>query len=442
MELFDQEAAEQKRRGTPLADRMRPRSLEEFVGQEHLLGEGKLLRRALTSDDLTSMILWGPPGVGKTTLARIIARLAKADFFQVSAVTTGVADIRKIIDKASANRKLGKRTILFIDEIHRFNKAQQDALLHSVEDGTVLLIGATTENPSFEVIAPLLSRCRVYKMEALGEEHIAAIVDHALNQDDFLRQETVRFTDRAKESLIGLAGGDARKALNALELVVKLAARGSDGARRVDESTVQEVYQRKVLLYDKAGDAHYDTVSAFIKSVRGSDPNAALHWLARMIEAGEDPKFIARRLIILASEDIGNADPHALVLATSAFTAVTYIGMPEGGLVLAQATTYLACAPKSNASYKALSAALQDVRERPLEPVPLHLRNAPTALMKREGYGMDYLYPHDHDEHFVEQAYLPEGWHDALYYRPSEQGHEKTFKARLEKWWKKYRKAR
>ena len=439
MELFDKAAEQERLRATPLADRLRPKSLAEFVGQQHLVGEGGVLRKVLETGEPVSMIFWGPPGVGKTTLARILARETNSDFFQVSAVTAGVADLRKVIARAEANRKLGKRTILFIDEIHRFNKAQQDALLHSVEDGTVVLMGATTENPSFEVISPLLSRSRVYQLHPLSEADIETVVQRALTQDQVLQREPIDLTPEARRNLARLSGGDARVALNALELAVKLAPVAKDGTRKIDEALISEALQRKTVRYDKQGDQHYDTISAFIKSVRGSDPNGALHWLARMIEAGEDPRFIARRLIILASEDIGNADPQALVLATSAFTAVNYIGMPEGRLVLAQATTYLACAPKSNAAYQAINAAQKDVREQQLEPVPLHLRNAPTPLMKQAGYGKDYLYPHDFEGHFVEQSYLPDRLKDRVYYVPTEQGVEAGFRARLRKLWKHYR---
>jgi putative ATPase len=304
----------------------------------------------------------------------------------------------------------------------------------------VLLIGATTENPSFEVISALLSRCRVYQLFSFSEEELAAVIQRALTADEILKKENVLLEDSAQKSLVHLSGGDARVALNALELAVKLAPKSAAGKKLIDAKLVQEAMQRKTPIYDKKGDAHYDTISAFIKSVRGSDPNAALHWLARMIDAGEDPKFIARRLIILASEDIGNADPQALVLATAAFTAVTYIGMPEGSLVLAQATTYLASAPKSNASYKAIAAALDDVRGQPLEPVPLHLRNAPTPLMKTIGYSDGYLYPHDYDQNFVQQDYLPAGLKERVYYHPTENGFEKNFKERLARLWEKYRK--
>ncbi|TDI83915.1 MAG: replication-associated recombination protein A [Caldithrix sp.] len=438
MELFDQEAQKELSKSTPLADRMRPKSLADFVGQDHLVGENKVLRKAIESDELVSMIFWGPPGVGKTTLAEIIASVTKSDFYQMSAVTAGVADIRKVLEKAGVNRKLAKRTVLFIDEIHRFNKAQQDALLHSVEDGTVLLIGATTENPSFEVNAPLLSRCRVYRMNALTFEELEVIVKSALSKDEFLSKEKIEFENNADKLLINLSGGDARSALNALELTTRLAKKPAAAAVKVTAEIIKAALQTKTTMYDKKGEYHYDVISAFIKSVRGSDPNAALYWLARMIEAGEDPKFIARRLIILASEDIGNADPQALVVATSAFTAVTYIGMPEGQLVLAQATTYLASAPKSNASYKAIGAARKDIQENPVGAVPLHLRNAPTKLMKKEGYAEGYLYPHDYDDNFVEQNYLPKELEDRIYYQPTENGFEKQIRERLARLWKKY----
>jgi putative ATPase len=439
MELFDQEAKEQMAKSTPLADRMRPKTLADFVGQDHLIGNGKIIRKIIENDELVSMILWGPPGVGKTTLARIVAEETQSEFFALSAVTSGVSDLRKVIEKARANRQLAKRSILFIDEIHRFNKAQQDALLHSVEDGTVVVIGATTENPSFEVIAPLLSRTRVYQLQPLQLEEIDRVVKRALAEDSNLTREKVQLKEDAKTLLLSLSGGDARIALNALELAAKLAPQADQG-KLIDRELVQEALQRKAVVYDKKGGAHYDTISAFIKSIRGSDPNAALHWLARMIEAGEDPKFIARRLIILASEDIGNADPQALVLATSAFTALIYIGMPEGQLILSQVTTYLASTAKSNASYKAISEARKDVREIPLEGVPLHLRNAPTQLMKQSGYSDGYLYPHDFEANFVDQSYLPDNLKTRVYYRPTQNGDEKQLKDRLEKLWEKYRK--
>jgi len=440
MDLFEQASRETMAQTKPLADRMRPQRLEDFAGQEHLLGRGKALYETIQKKDLASIILWGPPGCGKTTLANLLAKAVQADFYTLSAVSSGVAEVRKILEKAAANRQLGKRTVLFIDEIHRFNKAQQDGLLHSAEDGTITLIGATTENPSFEVIAPLLSRCQVYTLKPLSEEVLSRVIERALKTDAQLLKAGVELNDDARRALVQLASGDARASLTALELAVKLAPIGASGKRHLTVEHIREAVQKKPILYDRAGENHYDTISAFIKSVRGGDPNAALHYLARMIESGEDPKFIARRLIILASEDIGNADPLGIVVATSAFTAVTYIGMPEGGLVLAQATTYLASAPKSNASLKALAAAVKDVKEKPLGPIPLHIRNAPTPLMAQQGYGVDYKYPHDYPENFVEQNYLPENLKDAVYYQPTANGAEAGMAERLRRWWEKYRK--
>ncbi|MBN1481309.1 replication-associated recombination protein A [candidate division KSB1 bacterium] len=420
----------------PLAERMRPQSLHEFVGQEHLLGEGKILRTAIESDQLVSMILWGPPGVGKTTLARIIANETSSDFHAISAVTSGVADLRKIIKTAADNRFLGRRTILFIDEIHRFNKAQQDALLHSVEDGTLLLIGATTENPSFEVISALQSRCRIYKLESLTEKHLNTLVRRALETDEELKKLNIHLDSEAQIVLIKLGGGDARNTLTALDLASQLAQSDVSGLRMIDRPLIEEAMQRRTLLYDKKGEYHYDVISAFIKSVRGSDPDAAIYWLARMIESGEDPKFIARRLIILASEDIGNADPHALMVATSAFEAINVIGMPEGRIVLAQATTYLASAPKSNASYLAIDTAIQDIHNEMPGDVPLHLRNAPTKLMQDLKYGDGYKYPHDSGG-FVEQDYFPRDAEKKVYYHPTENGVEQRIRERLLKLWPK-----
>jgi putative ATPase len=420
---------------SPLADRVRPLSLADFVGQEHLLGEGKPLRVLIDADQVPSMIFWGPPGSGKTTLARIIARQTDADFFQLNAVSSGVKDVREVLDRAEANRKhFGKRTILFIDEIHRFNKAQQDALLHSVEDGVITLIGATTENPSFEVISPLLSRSRIYVLKPLGEEHLNRVLDYALRTDEALRAQHVVVDDR--QYLMFLSGGDARMMLNGLEIAVNLTKPGANTTRVIGRLQIEEAFQRKYVRYDKGGEEHYNTISAFIKSVRGSDPDAAVYWLARMLDGGEDPKFIARRMIILASEDIGNADPYALTLATSAFTAVDYIGMPEAQLVLSQAAIYLASAPKSNASYVAINEAMNDVKTTPDDPVPLHLRNAPTKLMERLGYGENYRYSHDYTGHFTEQQYLPDNLRGKMYYRPSDQGEEKSIRARLNEWWK------
>ncbi|MBN2009517.1 replication-associated recombination protein A [candidate division KSB1 bacterium] len=441
MDLFSNiETNNRQKSNAPLADRLRPKSLADFIGQVHLVGEGQILRQAIEQDELMSMIFWGPPGVGKTTLARIIAGETKSDFYAISAVTSGVADVRKILERAQVNRKrLGKRTILFIDEIHRFNKAQQDALLHSVEDGTVLLIGATTENPSFEVISALLSRCRVYKLESFTPDDIGRIIDRALNSDAWLQSQQVEFDDAARDALIHHAAGDARIALNALELATKITKPQEDGRRVITSSAVEQALQRRTLIYDKKGDYHYDSISAFIKSIRGSDPDAAVYWMARMLDGGEDPKFIARRMIILASEDIGNAHPQALTVATSAFTAVNYVGMPEAQIILSQAATYLASAPKSNASYLAIKDAMADVKNAPPEVVPLHLRNAPTSMMQDMGYGSEYKYPHDFPQHFVEQSYLPDSKKNTIYYHPTELGYEKTIKERLMALWKKRR---
>jgi len=419
----------------PLAERVRPHSLDAFVGQEHLLGEGKPLRILITGDQLPSMIFWGPPGSGKTTLARIIAHETKAEFFQRSAVSSGVKDVREVLDRAEYNRKYAqRRTILFIDEIHRFNKGQQDALLHSVEEGLITLIGATTENPSFEVISPLLSRCRLYVLRPLEERHLSTILDLALADDTVLRALSVTVNDR--DVLIRLCGGDARTLLNGLETAVRLAALSGQKPVAVGRQEFEDAFQQKSARYDKNGEEHYNIISAFIKSIRGSDPDAAVYWLARMLEGGEDPKFIARRLIVLASEDIGNADPYAITLAVSTFTAVDYVGMPEARIVLAQAATYLATSHKSNASYVAISAALADVQQHPLEPVPLHLRNAPTGMMAHLGYGAGYQYSHDYTGNFIEQRYLPEKFGDKVYYRPTENGRERDIRSRLNALWK------
>lgn len=442
MELFEQQKRLKeptvKLSSAPLAERIRPTTLDDFVGQEHLLGKGKPLRILIESDHIPSMILWGPPGSGKTTLARIIANQTKADFFQLNAVSSGVKDVREVIDRAEANLKhLSKRTILFIDEIHRFNKAQQDALLHSVEEGIIILIGATTENPSFEVIAPLLSRCRVYVLEPLGKSDLESILDRALQQDAYLRERKVTIGERERKHLMLLSGGDARIMLTGLEIAAHLLKPNKAGERSITVEAIEEAFQRKYAKYDKGGEEHYNIISAFIKSMRGGDPDAAIYWLARMLEGGEDPKFIARRMIILASEDIGNADPYALTLATSCFTAVDYIGMPEAQIILSQCAAYLASVPKSNAAVAAIGSAIHDVRMLPNEPVPLHLRNAPTKLMKELGYGEEYKYSHSYPNNFVEQQYLPDNLKDKIYYYPTDHGAEKTIRERLNAWWKK-----
>jgi putative ATPase len=425
----------------PLAARMRPRTLDEFVGQEDLLGEGRLLRRAIERDEVPSMILWGPPGTGKTTLASLIARITGARFERLSAVSAGVADVRAVVARAVAERRVGRRTILFVDEIHRFNKAQQDAVLPYLEDGTVTLIGATTENPSFEVNAALLSRARVFVLRPLRDEDLERILDRALgDRERGLGALRVRLQPQARRLLVTLANGDARVLLNALEYAVSAAPDGG-GERHVDEALVREAVLRRSIVYDKSGDAHYDTISAFIKSIRGSDPDAAIYWLARMLDAGEDPLFIARRLVILASEDVGLADSRGLRVAVAAHRAVEVVGMPEGFYPLAHAALYLACAPKSNAVGRAYAAALEDVRETRADPVPLHLRNAPTGLMRSLGYGREYLYAHDAyagmeregDRPPAErlQSYLPKSLANERYFEPGKQGDEADLRAWL-----------
>jgi len=439
MELFEYSKPQPKTNANaPLAERVRPRTIDEFVGQEHLLGAGKPLRMMIESDELRSIILWGPPGTGKTTLARIVAHHTNAEFFSLNAVAAGVKEVRDVIAKAEKFQKqLGKKTVLFIDEIHRFNKAQQDALLHSVEDGVIILIGATTENPSFEVISPLLSRARVYVLESLGKAELDKILKHALATDSVVARGKVEIAD--KDFLFLLSGGDARMMLNGLESAFYFAKPDAHGLRKISKEIIEDAFQRKYTIYDKKGEQHYDTISAFIKSLRGCDPDAAVYWMARMLDGGEDPKFIARRMIVLASEDIGNADPFASVVATNCFAAVDYVGMPEARIILSQAATYLASAPKSNASYVAISEALHDVHELPNLLVPLHLRNAPTNLMKELGYGDDYKYGHSFENSFVEQQYLPDNLKDKLYYRPTENGEEKSIKERLKGWWRKRR---
>jgi putative ATPase len=444
LELFDTEHRETKQRPgknpefVPLAERMRPKTLDDFVGQKHLIGEGKAIRLMIENNDIFSMIFWGPPGVGKTTLALIIANSVKADFIQISAVSSGVKDVRQSIEKAEYNQKyLSRKTILFVDEIHRFNKAQQDSLLHSVESGTIILIGATTENPSFEVISPLLSRCRVYVLEDLSADDLLYLMSNALNNDVELSKHKIEIEN--KNLLLQFSGGDARRLLNGLDLAFKTTKPDKQGIVQITNDGLKEAFQKNYIKYDKDAEEHYNIISAFIKCIRGSDPDAAVYWLARMLKGGEEPKFIARRMIVLASEDIGNADPYALTLATSAFTAIDYIGMPEAQLILAQAATYLASCPKSNASYLAISEAKADVERTGELPVPLHLRNAPTKLMKDLNYGKDYKYSHDYEGHFEVQQYLPDELKEAVYYKPSGIGEESKIKERLKNWWKNKR---
>ncbi|MDN5200950.1 replication-associated recombination protein A [Fulvivirgaceae bacterium BMA10] len=411
----------------PLAERMRPTSLEELVGQEHLVGEGGVLRKTVRAGVIPSMILWGPPGVGKTTIANIIANEIKASFFTLSAVSSGVKEVREVIAKA---RSFGK-TILFIDEIHRFSKSQQDALLGAVEKGIITLIGATTENPSFEVNSALLSRCQVYVLEALKEEDLMHLVNESLKKDEKLKTKQVDIKEN--QTLLNISGGDARKLLNLIELVID--AVEGDKITITDELVIQ-IAQQRVAIYDKSGEQHYDIISAFIKSVRGSDPNAAVYWLARMIEGGEDVKFIARRLVILASEDIGNANPTALVLATNCFQAVNLIGYPEAEIILSQCTTYLASSPKSNASYMAIKSAKSSVRQTGDLSVPMHIRNAPTKLMKDQGYGKGYQYAHDYTNNFIEQEFLPEKIKGTKFYDPGKNAREEELRKRLKALWK------
>ena len=417
----------------PLAARMRPRTLDEFVGQAHVIGPGAMLRQAIEQDRLMSVVFWGPPGCGKSTLASIIARHTNAAFESYSAVTSGVADVRRVIERASARKRAqGRRTILFVDEIHRWNKAQQDALLPHVENGTVILIGATTENPYFEVNAPLISRSKVLRFHPLTSDDIRSLVERALSDSERgLGGQNVQMDPEALRHIVDIAGGDARAALNTLEMAAQIAHADDQGRPCITLKDAEEAAQQRALGYDRRGDEHYDTISAFIKSVRGSDPDAALYWLAKMLRAGEDPMFIARRLVILASEDIGNADPQGLVVATAAAQAVHMIGMPEARITLAQATTYLAAAPKSNAAYVALERASHDIATRGAAPVPLHLRNAPHPALGQFGHGKGYRYPHDYPGNWVEQEYAPSEARSGVYYEPTENGYEARIKARL-----------
>jgi putative ATPase len=411
---------------SPLAERMRPSTLDDLIGQEHLVGANGIIRRAVQSGNIPSMILWGPPGVGKTTIANIIAHEVKRPFHTISAVSAGVKDVREIIEKA----KFVARTILFIDEIHRFNKSQQDALLGAVEKGTITLIGATTENPSFEVNSALLSRCQVYTLKALGEEELLKLVDQALKRDDQLKNRKIKIKEH--QALLNISGGDARKLLNLVELISESIA----GDIEVTDELVTNTAQKHIAIYDKSGEQHYDIISAFIKSIRGSDPNAAVYYLARMIEGGEDVKFIARRMVILASEDIGNANPTALVMATTTFQAVDVIGYPEARIILSQCAVYLACSAKSNASYEAIERALKTVNETGDLPVPLAIRNSPTKLMKDMGYGKNYQYAHSFENNFVDMEFLPDKIKGSKFYEPGKNAREDELRNYLKKLWK------
>jgi len=439
-ELFKKENIGSEKVLPPLAERMRPNRIEEVLGQDHLLGENGPLKKFFENKKFPSMIFWGPPGVGKTTIAYLIAKYGDYNFVRISAVEAGVKEVKEIINRASIRLSHGQQTLLFIDEIHRFNKAQQDYLLHSVEKGIITLVGATTENPSFEVIPALLSRCQVYKLNPLGRENIVRLINAALERDIELSKYNIRINDY--DTFFILSGGDARVALNLLEIAFNLSDKSKDEII-IDKETVYKASQQKTLKFDKKGDYHYDTISAFIKSLRGSDPDAALIWLAKMIDSGEDPLFIARRMIIFASEDVGNSDPLALPIAVSVYQAVQFVGMPEAQINLAQGATYLASCPKSNASYMGLISALEIVKNSPEIEVPLHLRNAPTRLMEQFGYGINYKYPHDYPEHFVDENYFPIGIDESLLYNPTDIGYEKRIKERLEKLWnKRYKKTK
>lgn len=433
-DLFDQPQVSGARE--PLAARMRPRTLDEFLGQEHIVGPGSLLRQAIESGDIPSMILFGPPGSGKTTLASIIQNSSTAAFESLSAVTSGVADVRAVIERAKERKKLyGTRTILFVDEIHRFNKAQQDAFLPHIENGTIILIGATTENPYFEVNSPLISRSRIFELHPLAQEQMAELVGRALSDPGRgLGGLHLEMTEDALAHLVDIAGGDARTALNALEVAAAHARPDASGQRGIGLAIIADALQRRALGYDKAGENHYDTISAFIKSMRGSDPDAAVYWLAKMIAAGEDPRFIARRIVIQAAEDVGNADPMALVVATAAAHAVEYVGLPEAQIPLAQAAIYLACAPKSNSSYLAINRAMSDIKERGAAPVPEHLRGTGYAGAAKLGRGVGYIYPHDQPDHIAQQEYVPKGAKSADYYVPTDNGYEHKIRERLQGW--------
>ena len=422
----------------PLAERLRPRTLDDYIGQQHLVGEGAVLRKMIDAGRISSFILWGPPGVGKTTLAQIIAHKLETPFYTLSAVTSGVKDVRDVIEKAQKGRFFNEASpILFIDEIHRFSKSQQDSLLGAVEKGVVTLIGATTENPSFEVIRPLLSRCQIYVLKSLGKDDLLTLLNRAITEDIILKERHIELKETG--ALLRYSGGDARKLLNILELVVEAAGAHDDIV--ITDQMVSERLQQNPLAYDKDGEMHYDIISAFIKSIRGSDPDAALYWLARMIEGGEDPKFIARRLVISASEDIGLANPNALLLANAAFDAVQKIGWPEGRIPLAEATVYLATSPKSNSAYLGIDAALELVKKTGNQPVPLPIRNAPTQLMKELGYHDGYLYPHDFPGHFTPQQYMPDALvNERLWHGQHSPAEEKLYERMVNYWGERYKK--
>ncbi|MBP5231638.1 MAG: replication-associated recombination protein A [Clostridia bacterium] len=424
---------------SPLADRLRPETLEDYVGQQHLIGEGKVLRRMIESDTIPSMIFWGPPGVGKTTLARIIARRTNSDYVEMSAVTSGVKEIKEIMNRAELKRQTGIRTILFIDEVHRFNKAQQDAFLPYVERGSIVLVGATTENPSFELNSALLSRCKVFILKELGEDDVKSLLTRALKSKEGFGDTDVRTTDRQIDFITRFANGDARTALNTLEMAVLNGTPNPDGSLTVDDETLVQCTNRRSLLYDKNGEEHYNIISALHKSMRNSDPDAAVYWAERMLYGGEDPLYIARRLVRFASEDVGMADSNALLIANAAFQACHYLGVPECNVHIAHAVVYLSLAPKSNALDVACMRAESDIKKMPAEPVPLHIRNAPTKLMKDAGYGEGYVYAHDTEEKMAKMTCLPDSLVGTRYYLPTDQGREKQFKERLEQIleWKK-----
>jgi len=440
MDLFKKEKKQRGIGRTPLADRMRPQTLDEFVGQRHILEKGSVLRKAIEEDKIQSAIFWGPPGTGKTTLAHVIAKATGAHFVSFSAVLSGIKEIKEVMAEATKMKEFyNRKTILFVDEVHRFNKAQQDAFLPHVEKGNIILIGATTENPSFEVISALLSRTKVYTLNPLNEDELRIIINRAIkDKERGLGNLNVELEDKALDYIAQMANGDARIALSTLEFAVLTIPPGDKGKRNITLKIAEETMQKKALVYDKGGEEHYNIISALHKSLRGSDPDAALYWLGRMLAGGEDPLYIARRMVQFASEDIGNADPQALQVAIAAKEAYHFLGSPEGELALAQAAVYLATAPKSNAVYKAFNLVCEDIQRTQALPVPMHIRNAPTKLMKDLGYGKDYKYPHDSPDHFVDETYLPENLKNRKYYQPTDFGFEKEIKKRLE-WWEKKR---